>query len=343
MRRLAALGLALGLVAGASPAAVGRDLAGELRSAQAALADADYLRAYGAFLEHADNNALAQFTLGLFHQYGWGRPIDPAETCRWQEKAAQGGVPAAQQMLADCLRQGIHRAADPAAAAHWYEQATMSGMLMASCSLADLYMAGVGVEKDPRKAIALCRAAADKGIPAGQVHLAELLLEGDAMVRDPGAGLHWMRAAAQAGDGEARYRLALMLRDGVGQPADALAGRQWMEAAASQGWLAAYLPTAELYFNAPPDPETGLLSASDLAKAYLWSAAAARRLSNSPQAEQARALLDKVLARMPPTWRPDLDRRIDAHLAKVGAVPDGLRSTASSDQARASASPSASP
>lgn len=311
---LALLGLVSGSAAGA------RDLSGELKEAQAALTASDYPKAYQAYLEHGKDNPLAQFSLGLFHQYGWGLPADPAEACRWQEKAAQGGIPAAQQMLGDCLRRGIHRPVDLAGAAHWYEQAVSSGIPIAACSLAELYMAGEGVPKDPPKAIRLCRSAAEKGIPAAQLRLARFYLDGDASVRDPAAALHWMQAAAQTNNAEAQYRFGLMLRDGVGQPADARSARFWLESASGQGWLPAYLPTAVLYFSAPVDSETGLLPAADLAKAYLWSSAAARRQAPGAEAEQAGALLGKVLARMPATWRPDLDRQVTEHLAKLGTT-----------------------
>ncbi len=313
---LAVLGLALlGPVAGAAPE--GRDLAAELSSAQSALAAGDYARAYATYLSHADDNPLAQFTLGLFHQNGWGRPADPAEACRWEERAAQGGIPAAQQMLAECLRHGVHRPADPAGAAHWYQQAASSGIVTASCSLAELYMVGEGVPKDPGKAIDICRLAAEKASAPAQVSLARLYLEGDATVRDPAAARQWLQAAAQADSAEAQYRLGILLRDGVGGPVDPSSARWWLETAASQGWLPAYLPTAELYLSAPVEPETGRLSAKDLAKAYLWSAAAVRRLSPGPEAEQAAAVRDQVLQRMPETWRPDLDRQIADHLSKL--------------------------
>ena len=185
-------------------------------------------------------------------------------------------------------------------------------------------MAGEGVPRDPRKAIELCRKAAEKGLPAAQLRLARFFLEGDAAVRDPAAALRWMQAAAQAGNAGAQYRLGLMLRDGIGQVADTRSARFWLESAAAQGWLPAYLPTAALYWNAPTDPVTGMLPATDLAKAYLWSAAASRRLIEATEAATARALLAGVLERMPETWRGDLDRQVAEHLARVAAAASGL-------------------
>lgn len=303
-----------------SLAAPGRDLSAQLAPAQAALAAGDYPAAYRAYLDHGQNNPLAQFTLGLFHEYGWGRPVDRAAACRWQEKAAPGGIPAAQQALADCLRHGVHRPADPTAAAYWYKQAASSGIHLAGCALAELYMAGEGIAKDPRQALGLCRQAAERGLPAAQVRLALMLLDGDVALRDPAAALYWMRASAQANNAEGQYRLGLMLRDGVGAAADAGTARWWLESAAAQGWLPAYLPTAELYLHGHAEPASGAPPAAELAKAYLWSAAAVRRSPDAGSATTAQAVLARVVELMPPTWRGDLDQRVSEHLDRLAAT-----------------------
>lgn len=49
-----------------------------LDEAQHWLTTGEYQKAYQAFLFHAESqqNALAQFTLGLFHQQGWGMSVD---------------------------------------------------------------------------------------------------------------------------------------------------------------------------------------------------------------------------------------------------------------------------
>ena len=296
-------------------------LSGELKAAQTALAAGDYPKAYALYLDHAGDNPLAQFSLGLLDQYGWGRPVDRVAACRWQEQAAKGGIPAAQQALADCLRQGIHRPADAAAAAHWYEEAARSGILYALCSLGEMTLRGEGVAKDPRKAIALCGEAAQKGSVSAQVALARLYLAPE--LNDPASAFHWFQIAAEGHSPVAQFELGRMLLEGVGHAKDLPSARAWFETAASQGYLPAYLPTASLYFDAPVDPETQSLSAADLAKAYLWLAAAARRLEGEPQAQASR-MLDRVIERMPPTWRPDLDQRVTAHLRMLEPPAPGL-------------------
>ena len=65
-----------------------RDLHAELAAADKALAAKDYPAAYRAYAEHAGDNGLAQFTLGLFEQQGWGRPANAVAACAWFDKAS---------------------------------------------------------------------------------------------------------------------------------------------------------------------------------------------------------------------------------------------------------------
>src|SRR5689334_2446861 len=79
--------------AGAKTAA---DYAKPLQAAYALLDKGDYAHAYPAFLRQSGTNPLAQFTVGLFHQVGWGRPVDQDAACAWFAKAAKGKIPTAQ-------------------------------------------------------------------------------------------------------------------------------------------------------------------------------------------------------------------------------------------------------
>ncbi len=106
-----------------------------------------------------------------------------------------------------------------------------------------------------------------------------------------------------------------MLRDGLGQAADPAGSRNWLEAAAGQGYVRAYYPVAELYFNAPPDPETGLWTGPDLAKAYMWLSATLQRSVDPVELDRAKEMLDRVREVMPGTWVQELDARVAGHLA----------------------------
>jgi TPR repeat protein len=294
------------------------DWATEVKHAQAALNAGQYDKAYAEYLRLAEeqNNPLAQFALALFYQNGWGRAEDPVAACKWHEKAAAGDIPAAAHFYAKCLAEGVGRSPDPAKATVWYDKAAALGHHMSLCSRAELYITGNGVPKDPAKGLALCRQVAERGVVAAQTQMGRFLLEGDESIRNFDESFAWFEMAAQRNSMQAQYYLGLMLRDGIGRPVSFEDARNWFELAASQGYAPAYLPTGELYFNAPVDPQTGKLSAHDLAKAYLWLSASAKRSKNPEDASRSLALLKKVIKIMPHTWLPALDAKVAEHLAK---------------------------
>lgn len=310
------VGLAGVVWATAGLAAAQKDPAAELGPAQQAQAAGDYARAFALYSRFSAHNPLAQFNLGLFYRNGWGRRADPAKACGWFEKAAHRHVPVAQQFFGDCLAAGIDRPADGAAAMGWYRQAADGGDLIALCSLADLLIDGKGVEKDVPGGLSLCTGVAQAGSPPAMRQLADYYREGRVVPQDLAAARGWYRQAADRGDRESQYRFGVMLSEGQGGEADAPAALYWLETAASAGYAPAYLPTAILYANVLPEPDTGALAPAHLAKIYMWNSAA--RATRGPGAEQAEiARIDTLVGSvMPATWRPDLDKRVAEHLAK---------------------------
>jgi TPR repeat protein len=294
-----------------------------LAKAQESLAAGRYDEAYQQYqgIYKSDQHPLAAFSLGLFYRIGWGRPADQAQACQWFLKAAEGKLPAAEHFAGDCLAQGIGQAADPAKAASWYERAAGHGHTISLCSLAQLYVQGRGVERDPQKGLALCSQAAAQGSVPAMMQMAQMLSD-DAAVRDQAAAYGWYEQAAQHGSAEAQYQLGLMSRDGIGHAADAGLARSWFESAALQSYVPAYFPTAQLYFDTPPDPQTGTPAPEILAKDYLWLQVASHCLSDPAQLRQARGMLDQVLTIMPKTWAPSLDEKLKGRLCEP-SVADG--------------------
>jgi TPR repeat protein len=313
--------LIISVAASLSPAQARADLSDALKEAQAALSAGQYDEAYPLYLRSArEDNPLAQFTTGMFHQLGWGSlPVDPATACTWFEKSAQGQIPTATHYLAECYEQGIGRPADPAEAAIWYERAASMGYAVSLCALGNLYMTGDGVEKDPRKGLLLCKQAAEQGAVPARVQVGRYLLEGDDSIRDPAAAHDWFESA-EAVSAEAQYYLGIIHRDGLGTEKDTDEARLWFEQAASAGYLPAYFPTAKLYFEQSPDYASQPPSADDLAKTYMWLSATAMSSQDPFELEQARAMLGEVKAIMPTSWVPTLDERVAAHLAENGAA-----------------------
>lgn len=177
-------------------------------------------------------------------------------------------------------------------------------------------MSGRGVEKDSRKAVELCNQAVAHQTHGAEVQLGRYLLDGDEEIRNEEEAFACFQAAAQQHSAEGQFYLATMLREGRGCPRDPANARYWFESAAAQGYVPAYLPTAELYFNAPPDPKTGKLSADHLAKAYLWLRGTEARSTDKEELARTRAMLEQVQAVMPEAWTPSLDAKVAQHLEK---------------------------
>lgn len=287
-----------------------------MKDAQAALASGNHEKAFAGY--HAavrnDNNALAQFSLGLFYQNGWGRAIDQVTACQWFEKAAQGGIPAAQHLTGICLEAGMHRSADAAQAAIWYQKAAQAGHLHSYCHLGNLYMTGNGVPKDPVKAIRLCHPAAQQGSTPAQIWLGKFYLHGDPSIQDMQEAYRWFGIAAQKQAPEAFYYLGAIMHKGLVEGHTPEKTRQMFEQAATRKFAPAYFQAGEHFYHAEPDPGTGQLSAEHLAKAYLWLSAAMQRSVNPEEIVAAKEILQQILTIMPKTWLAELDQKVTQHL-----------------------------
>lgn len=307
--------LLLGTAAsGAAPVQNGNGMA--MSEAQSALADGDYEKAFAAYRDAAtnDKNALAQFSLGLFYQNGWGRASDKTAACQWFEKAAQGGIPAAQHLTGICFEEGSHRPADPAQAALWYQKAAQAGHLNSYCHLGNLMMIGNGIAKDPEKALALCHPAALQGSVTAQIWMGKFYLQGDPAIRNIPEAYRWFATAAQKQAPEALYYLGMIMQQSTPEEYPAEKTRLMFEQAAAHKYVPAYFQAGKHFYHAEPDPETGRLSAEHLAKAYLWISAAIRQSNDTEEVAAARAIRQQILAVMPQTWLAELDRKVTQHM-----------------------------
>lgn len=303
-------GCQIGAVAGEQSQPDTRD---ELTQAQQWLSGGEYDKAYQAYLRQAEtrDNPLAQFTLGLFHQHGWGIAMDAERACQWYEKAAHNGIPAASHFLGDCYQNGTHRPVDYPAAIRWYREAADAGHTVSLCSIAALMMDGKGVSKDPQQALNLCQqAASGDSIPA-QLQLGQFYLQGDESIQDPLQAVQWFNYAAERGSPEAYYYLGRIFENRFNDTENAL---DRYEMAASQGYLPAYYSTARLYFNAPVDEETQSPIAENLAKAYMWLSATLRLSGKPDEIEAIKRMLTDVETIMPPAWKVELDQKVMQHL-----------------------------
>lgn len=296
----------------------GADTAQILKDAQAALASGDYGKAFDSYRAVAEQaqNPLAQFTVALFYQNGWGRAVDRVAACRWFELAAYGGISAAQHFTGVCFEQGLHRPADSASAAAWYQKAAQAGHFVSYCHLGHLYMTGTGVPKDPLKALSLCHPAAQQGSAPAQVWMGKFYFGGDASIQSLQEAYRWFEAAALQQTPEAFFYLGQIVQQGQWPQHMPQKARQLFEHAAALKYIPAYFQTGKLFFSAEPDPQTGQLAAEDLAKAYLWLSAALQQSENSDERAEAKKMLQRILAVMPETWLTELDREVAQHIQR---------------------------
>lgn len=298
------------------------DLQGELKSANKALADKRYSLAFTEYKRHAERNALAQFSLGLIEQNGWGRSPDAIAACKWFGRAAHNGIPTAQQFFGNCLAQGVGNPVDGPAAIQWYKAAADQGLASAACDTGKLLIAGKVVPQDVAQGLALCTGAAQAESTPAMMSLAAMYSEGGIVAQDLTLARFWYTEAAERRVLEAQFRLGQMLSEGLGGDADLAKARFWLEHAAAEGYAPAYLPTAVLYANAPLDPNTGALSPADLAKIYMWNSAAKAITQDPSQLAEISRIEALTLKVMPPQWKPDLDQRVAAHLKKFNETQD---------------------
>lgn len=111
-------------------------------------------------------DAIAQYDLTFwnFNAYrACGNKRFAEQGYYWRQKAAEGGLPAAQTSVAESYYTGRESQADYIRAAEWYRKAAEQGFATAQANLGAMYYHGRGVIKDADKARYWLKQAADQG------------------------------------------------------------------------------------------------------------------------------------------------------------------------------------
>ena len=290
------------------------DWSGPLHEAQSLLAEEKYAEALKAFKQHSKDNGLAQFSIALFHQLGWGVSKNPKLACDWFARAADNQVPSAQQQLGLCYLSGEYKPGQENAALALFEQAYANGIKAAACQAGVMYVEGKHVTRQIAKGIRLCTEAASQGARDAQSLLGQWLFDGRYVEQNHEQACALLSEAANRNEPVAAFYLARIYDQGIERDQDLKLARYWYESSAQAGHIPAYLPTAALYwqaFSEQKEPAPDLL-----AKTYLW--AKTTRLANDDI--QVRQHADNILAQvakhMPGSWQQDLDPKVLAHINK---------------------------
>lgn len=110
----------------------------------------DMVRAVSWFRKAAEqNNADAQYWLGVLNQRGDGIAKDEVAALTWYRKAGTQVDVRALRNLGTAYQHGLGVAIDLVQAVHWYRRAAERGRARSQCSLGEMYMLGRGCPKRP--------------------------------------------------------------------------------------------------------------------------------------------------------------------------------------------------
>lgn len=93
-------------------------------------------------------DAIAQFTLGFWHETGDGVLQDYAEAMKWFRKSADNGYPRAQNSVGRAYLEGRGVRQSDSEAFKWFRLAAEGGFVDAQISLARMYQTGTGTPQD---------------------------------------------------------------------------------------------------------------------------------------------------------------------------------------------------
>lgn len=177
----------------------------------------DYSLAYEIWKPLGEaGDALAQYSLGkLFEAGGDTIQQDFGEAKFWYGKAAEQGVPAAQNNLALMHAQGrgMQRSVERAIEL-WYV-AAKNNHPMAQYNLGLAYLRGEGLVKDEREAAAWFRRSADSGLPEAQFAVGQMNRLGLVLSKDAAQALTWYKKAADQGHKDADVQVQILQANGV--------------------------------------------------------------------------------------------------------------------------------
>ncbi|MGO4387449.1 hypothetical protein AB4Y85_07925 [Microvirga sp. 2YAF29] len=159
----------------------------------------------------------------------------PAQAPAFLRKAAAIGDAAALYEIASRAAEGRGLAQDMALALHLYERAAQAGLPPAQERFAMLLEKGIGTARDPKQAMIWYERAAQGGNIRAMHNLATLLASNINGKPDYAAALRWYSEAAEAGLRDSQFNMGILLTRGIGTRQDLTKAYQWFSLAAAQG------------------------------------------------------------------------------------------------------------
>ena len=187
-----------------------------------------------------DDDAIAQFNLGIRYLNGDGVTKDLVEAFKWFRKAADQGCAAAQSNLGGCYAAGSGVTKNLVEAVKWYRKSADQGYPHAQSVLGVCYDYGEGVTKDHVEAAKWFRKAADQGDAISQRNLGVCYYNGKGVAVNFAEAAKWHRKSANQGIADAENDLAICYFTGNGVSKDLVEAAKWLNLASAQGHAPAH-------------------------------------------------------------------------------------------------------
>ena len=142
------------------------------------------------------DDADAQYMLGVMYDEGDGVPQDYAEAVRWFHRVAEQGHAEGQTRLGNMYHYGKGVPQDYTEALRWYRQAAEQGDAEGQTSLGIMYDYGEGVPQNYTEAVRWYRQAAEQDHARAQFRLGSLYFTGRGVSEDYVQAHKWFNLAA---------------------------------------------------------------------------------------------------------------------------------------------------
>lgn len=213
---------------------------------------------------------VAQNRLGFLYQKGKGVPRDDAQAVFWIKKAAEQGNISAQNNLAHLHYNGIGVQQDYIQATYWYRMSAEQGSASAQFAMGDIYATGKGGTLDYAKAASWYEKAAGQDHAGGQTALGNLYYSGKGVAQDYRLAAYWLKKAAEQDNTVAQHLLAGLYYAGKGVEQDYAQSLSWYRKAAEEGQAQSQTVMGNFYYE-------GKTLSQDSAQAALWYEKAAEQ------------------------------------------------------------------
>lgn len=177
-------------------------------------------------------NAQHLYDLGI--EYFNSQNYENAIEC--YSKAAELGLPEAQNELGNMYYFGLGVERDYSKAFNYYRNAAKAGYVDAQNSLGECYLLGKGIDRDNEEAIKWIKKAAEQGNVFAQESMGEFYLRGLAgLSQNYIEAVKWYQKAANQGDENAQCNLGLCYYYGYGVNINYSEASKWLHLAAKNG------------------------------------------------------------------------------------------------------------